>query len=100
MLRDFRSYPTLDLKFEGEIVAFCGENGAGKTNLLEAISFLAPGRGLRGAAIAEVGRRLPGEPQGRPWAVSVLVTGPDGEVRLGAGTDSPAAVRRLVRIDG
>ena len=99
-LTDFRSYEHASLQAAGRSVFLFGPNGAGKTNLLEAISFLAPGRGLRGAAIAEVGRRLPGEPQGRPWAVSVLVTGPDGEVRLGAGTDSPAAVRRLVRIDG
>ncbi len=99
-LTDFRSYERAQLQACGRSVFLFGPNGAGKTNVLEAISLLAPGRGLRGAAIAEVGRRLPGEAQGRPWAVSVLASGPDGEVRLGAGTDAPAAARRLVRIDG
>ncbi|HVY35535.1 MAG TPA: DNA replication/repair protein RecF [Caulobacteraceae bacterium] len=99
-LTDFRSYERAQLEAGGRSVVLFGPNGAGKTNVLEAISFLAPGRGLRGAAIAEVGRRLPGEAHGRPWAVSVLVQTVDGEVRLGSGTDVPGAARRLVRIDG
>jgi DNA replication and repair protein RecF len=99
-LTDLRSYAQAHLQADGRSVFLFGPNGAGKTNLLEAISFLAPGRGLRGAAIAEVGRRLPGEAQGRPWAVSVLAQGPDGEARLGTGTDAPGAARRLVRIEG
>jgi DNA replication and repair protein RecF len=99
-LTDFRSYEHASLEAGGRTVVLFGPNGAGKTNLLEAISLLAPGRGLRGAAIAEVGRRLPGEAQGRPWAVSAQVLGPEGAVRLGAGTDAPAAARRLVRVDG
>jgi len=44
-LTDFRSYESLDIKFDGRPVVFFGPNGAGKTNLLEAISFLSPGRG-------------------------------------------------------
>jgi DNA replication and repair protein RecF len=99
-LTDFRSYPRGDLNAHGRTVYLHGPNGAGKTNLLEAISFLAPGRGLRGAAMAEVGRRLPGEAQGRAWAVSSEVERPDGAVRIGAGVESPGAARRLVRIDG
>ena len=47
MLRDFRSYAALDLVIEGRLVVLCGENGAGKTNLLEALSLLSPGRGLQ-----------------------------------------------------
>jgi DNA replication and repair protein RecF len=99
-LTDFRSYGRADLRPDGRAVYLFGPNGAGKTNLLEAISFLAPGRGLRGAAIAEVGRRDPGQAQGRPWAVSVLAQSADGDVRIGAGTETPGAARRLVRIDG
>jgi DNA replication and repair protein RecF len=76
-----------------------GPNGAGKTNLLEAISFLSPGRGLRGAAAAEVGRRAPGEAQGRPWSVSAVLAGPGGETRVGTGLEAGGA-RRLVRIEG
>ena len=56
MLRDFRSYAALDLAIEGRLVVLCGENGAGKTNLLEALSLFAPGRGLRRAELAECAR--------------------------------------------
>src|SRR5208283_1586235 len=52
MLRDFRSYAALDLMIGDRLVVLCGENGAGKTNLLEALSLLAPGRGLRRAELA------------------------------------------------
>ena len=56
MLNDFRSYPALDLAIRGGLVVLCGENGAGKTNLLEALSLFAPGRGLRRAELAECAR--------------------------------------------
>ncbi|HUO22953.1 MAG TPA: DNA replication/repair protein RecF [Caulobacteraceae bacterium] len=99
-LTDFRSYARADLRPEGRTAYLFGPNGAGKTNLLEALSLLAPGRGLRGAAMAEIGRRMPGEALGRPWAVSVLIAADDGDVRLGTGTEAAGAARRLVRIDG
>ena len=81
MLKDFRSYAALDLTIEGGLVVLCGENGAGKTNLLEALSLLAPGRGLRRAELAECARR-----QGAGgFALSVEIDG-DGERRpLGTG---------------
>ena len=97
-LTDFRSYERAEIALEGGPVVLHGPNGAGKTNLLEAVSFLAPGKGLRGATAADAGRRLPGEPQGRPWAVSTLIETDDGEVRLGTGTEGGA--RRLVRLEG
>src|SRR5690606_30444731 len=65
-----------------------------------AISLLTPGRGLRGAPVAELGRREPGEASGRPWAVAAVLDGPGGEVRLGTGVQGPGASRRVVRIDG
>ncbi len=99
-LSEFRSYAHGALDLSGAPVFLFGPNGAGKTNLLEAISLLAPGRGLRHAAIAEVGRRLAGEAAGRAWAVAAEVEGEDGITRLGAGTESPGAVRRSVRIEG
>jgi len=96
-LNDFRNYRQLRLDCGREPVVLVGPNGAGKTNLLEAISLFSPGRGLRGAAIAELGRRAPGETEGRAWSVSALL---DGEVRLGTGVETPGAARRVVRVDG
>ena len=99
-LTDFRSYERAELRADGQTVFLFGPNGAGKTNLLEAISLLSPGRGLRGASIAEVGRRLPGETGGRAWAVSALIHHGDDQVRLGTGTEQTGAARRLVRLEG
>ena len=100
-LTDFRSYAHARLETGGASVYLFGANGAGKTNLLEAISLLSPGKGLRGSSLAEVGRRLPGEATGRPWAVSALVEAGEHEpVQLGAGVEVGGATRRLVRIDG
>ena len=98
-LTDFRSYTRAELALDGRPVFLFGPNGAGKTNLLEAVSFLAPGKGLRGASAAEVGRRMPGEAQGRPWGISARVSGREGERQVGTGTE-PGAVRRIVRIAG
>lgn len=102
-LTDFRSYDRAALEPGGSSVYLFGPNGAGKTNLLEAISFLAPGRGLRNAAVPELGRRAPGEDRGRAWSVSVRMT-PEDEAdegaRLGTGTEAPGAARRVVRIEG
>jgi DNA replication and repair protein RecF len=99
-LTDFRSYERGELVLDGRAVFLFGPNGAGKTNLLEAISLLSPGRGLRGAAITEVGRRLPGEAQGRAWAVAAELEGDGEPVRLGTGTEGRGAPRRTVRIQG
>ena len=99
-LADFRSYARAELRPGGRSVYLFGQNGAGKTNLLEAVSFLAPGKGLRGASVGEVGRRLPGEVQGRAWAVSAVLDTPEGETRLGAGIETASSARRSVRLDG
>ena len=100
LVTDFRSYERATLDLGGASVFLVGANGAGKTNLLEAISFFSPGRGLRGATLAQVGRRMPGETRGRPWAVSALLAAGDDEVRLGSGVEQADSPRRLVRIDG
>jgi DNA replication and repair protein RecF len=99
-LTDFRSYDHADLAIAGTAYLF-GPNGAGKTNFLEAISYLAPGRGLRNATVSDVGRRESGEKQGRAWAVSAVVEGDTVEdtARIGTGIEHPAAQRRTVRID-
>jgi DNA replication and repair protein RecF len=99
-LTDFRSYERATLSASGRTTYLFGPNGAGKTNLLEAISFLSPGKGLRGAATAEIGRRMPGEAIGRAWSVSALIAGDDGEVQVGTGLEAASASRRTVRIEG
>lgn len=99
-LTDFRSYATAELVLDGRPVWLAGPNGAGKTNLLEAVSFLIPGRGLRGSSLAEVGRRMPGEAVGRAWAVSVTLRADGEETRLGTGVEQAGASRRVVRVEG
>jgi DNA replication and repair protein RecF len=99
-LTDFRSYQHATLETGGSSVFLFGPNGAGKTNLLEAVSLLSPGRGLRGVSIAELGRRSPGEAVGRAWSVSAQVQTGDDEARLGTGVEAPGAARRIVRIEG
>lgn len=98
VVTDFRSYARTEIALDGRPVVLTGENGAGKTNLLEAVSLLAPGRGLRGAAYAEIARQ--GGAGG--WAVAATVETRDGPVRLGTGIEpgAEAARSRAVRIDG
>ena len=106
-LTRFRNYARASLEPDRQAVVLTGENGAGKTNLLEAVSFLTPGRGLRRARLSEIDRIAgsgdrPGDAAGSgPWAVAAAVDGKQGEVRIGTGRDGEAeGDRRLVRIDG
>ena len=99
-LTDFRSYAAATLPIAAGAVVLHGPNGAGKTNLLEALSLFTPGKGLRGATAPEMGRREPGEANGRAWAVAAVLTDGDEETKLGTGVQSPGAARRIVRIDG
>lgn len=103
-LGGFRSYAAATFRFDAPVVLVTGPNGVGKTNLLEAVSLLVPGRGLRGARVPELARRAPGAPADAapvPWAVAGRFEGPDGPVEVGTGTppDGPAD-RRVFRLDG
>src|SRR6187397_1464055 len=100
-LSNFRSYHAAELRVEGAApVVLTGPNGAGKTNLIEAISFLAPGRGLRRATLPEVAFA---EGDGA-WAVAAELEGALGLATLGTGIERPlsddAGVSRKCRIDG
>lgn len=95
-LTDFRNYKTLSLPLGPEHVIFLGENGAGKTNLLEAVSFLSPGRGMRRAAYGEIARH---DAQAG-WAVAADIDGATGPTRIGTGLTGPEDTSRQVRIDG
>ena len=102
VLTDFRNYREARLTLGTEPVVLTGPNGAGKTNLLEALSFLAPGRGLRGAKLTEIDRRSgsEGDFPDSGWAVAAVVATRRGALRLGTGRDAAASERRIVRIDG
>ena len=80
-LSGFRNYAALSLALDGRSLVLAGANGAGKTNLLEAVSFLSPGRGLRGAALDTVARHH-GD---GAWAVAAAVDTGVGRVDLGTG---------------
>ncbi|MHA1568056.1 MAG: AAA family ATPase, partial [Alphaproteobacteria bacterium] len=109
MLSDFRCYSALRLDAADSPVVLTGPTGAGKTNLLEALSFLVPGRGLRGARLSDIGRRPPQvgalDPAERPWAVAARIESPEGSTDIGTGVAAPSDrrggnPRRTVRIDG
>jgi DNA replication and repair protein RecF len=97
MLEEFRSYPSLRLEVDSRPVVLTGPNGAGKTNILEALSFLAPGRGLRRARLDDVARREAGE--GAPWAVAARLDLAAGPLDIGTGREANSE-RRTVRISG
>ncbi|WP_421996015.1 DNA replication/repair protein RecF [Reyranella sp.] len=103
-LTDFRNYRQLRLDCGADPIVLVGANGVGKTNLLEALSFLAPGRGLRRARLDEVCRRARGEAPGAAgWAVAATLDTPDGRLAIGTGLEAGRAegtLRRAVRIDG
>jgi DNA replication and repair protein RecF len=107
----FRNYEMLKLDLDHAPVVLTGANGAGKTNLLEAVSFLAPGRGMRRARLSQVDQlvdrsNLGAQDNAVPtaWAVSAEIDGAFGRTTIGTGRD-PAAMetgsdKRLVRVDG
>ena len=92
VLTDFRNHPALTLAPGPGFVVLTGENGAGKTNVLEAVSLLAPGRGLRRAPLAAMAR------QGGAGGFGVAATVSDVEIATGALPSAPE--RRLVRVQG
>lgn len=104
-LTGFRSYASLRLETGPGCAVLTGPNGAGKTNLLEALSLLAPGRGLRRAKLEEMARRLPGQEPGEAaqagWGIAARLDTAQGELAIGTGLEAGAAsTRRAVRIDG
>jgi len=118
-LSNFRCYETLRLDTKAGLIILTGANGAGKTNLLEALSLLSPGRGLRGARLAEIYRRSDASPQtldmkitnthstdlsvaeaSAKWGVAAEFTTPNGTLSIGVGWAEADGERRTVRVNG
>lgn len=116
-LTDFRSYTHMTIEPEANSVVLTGPNGAGKTNILEALSFLSSGRGLRSCKLSDISRLEKDSGNSnmlrRGWSVAARLETPDGTVTMGTGIttsdgsgvsdcDPDAGIRdrRVVRIDG
>lgn len=97
-LSNYRNYEKLDLRLDARHVCLYGANGAGKTNLLEAVSQLGPGRSLRGAGLGEIKRSDADEMAGG-WIVSAEL-GDDRKLGVALEESSRGAAKRMVRIDG
>jgi DNA replication and repair protein RecF len=95
-LTHFRNYASLSLELDGRPVVLTGANGAGKTNLLEAVSLLTPGRGLRNARLEDL---VPHSASDDTWGIAAAVETPSGSVDIGTGVVA-GDKRRQVRIDG
>lgn len=95
-LSNFRCYGSARLDdVSGGLVVLYGANGAGKTNVLEAISLLSPGRGLRGAKVMEIQSVHSGD----AWAVAGELGTDYGPIKLGTGLDA-ATEKRVIRVNG
>ena len=104
-LDHFRNYSAADLRIGAGQIVVLGDNGAGKTNLLEAISMLAPGRGMRrarGEQLPFVATADPGQGARRAdWAVAARLETPDGAIDIGTGVTSDSTTgNRVMRLEG
>ena len=102
VLTNFRSYASAELALGGAPVVLAGPNGAGKTNILDALSLLTPGRGLRGAKLSEHVRKGPAASADALWAVAASVARGGETMDIGTGLTlaSNGAERRQVRLNG
>ena len=95
LLADFRNHRETLIEGAAQFNLLVGENGAGKTNVLEAISLFAPGRGLRRAPLAD----MPAQDGAGGFAVSAELSAQGGGVRLGTGMDAARPGRRAVHVN-
>lgn len=104
-LTDFRNHAAFALELDARPVCLIGPNGVGKTNILEALTMLAPGRGLRSASLGEIARGGEAGAEGRggrPWSVYAEAVEGGAVRRLGVGAEitPEGALRRVARLDG
>ena len=100
-LHSFRNYAHARMEISAAPVVLTGSNGAGKTSILEAISLLTPGRGLRRAKLSEID--CVNTAAGQTWTITSTVEGIEGITKIGTGRDPQAgddgADKRIVKID-
>jgi DNA replication and repair protein RecF len=101
-LTNFRSYATGEIATGGTPVVLVGPNGAGKTNVLDALSLLSPGRGLRGAKLGEHIRKGPSVQNDALWAVAATIArnGESYEIGTGLALGPSGGERRQLRLNG
>ncbi len=103
-LENFRNYRSLSLELPAQPVVIRGVNGAGKTNILEALSLLAPGRGLRHARLRDMDRATEAQENLRsegPWVVAANVLAYGETSHMGTGRDGDASIeKRITKING
>ncbi len=96
-LHHFRNYASARIEPEKKLIVLSGHNGAGKTNILEALSLLTPGRGLRKAKLNE----LDCITLQQPWAIAAQINGMQGRAQIGTGRAEEEGIdKRLIKIDG
>ncbi|MEK9676857.1 MAG: DNA replication/repair protein RecF [Rhodospirillaceae bacterium] len=104
-LTDFRCYTYARVETDARPVVLTGPNGAGKTNILEALSYLVPGRGLRGVRLSEIGRSEPGADSAVPrgWAVAAKLLAGEDPLDVGTGLEldenDSQRERRVIKVD-
>jgi len=102
-LQNFRNHAATALRLDGRHVCLYGANGAGKTNLLEAISMLGPGKGLRSAGLSEIVRKPPaGQAPPSSWAISADLREGDIDRKLSVALelDAEGRAKRTAKLDG
>jgi len=105
-LTNFRNYKEAEVELEPCTVIITGQNGSGKTNLLEAISLLVPGKGIRGAKLNTIDKKNfedgeDGAFHGLPWSIYAEIATPSGDVSIGTGREANRdSDKRIVKIDG
>lgn len=102
VLNRFRNHPSFDMSFPASHIAIVGKNGAGKTNILEAISLLAPGKGLRSARLSDMeSYDADPTPHTGNWSVFASLNTPAGDVSIGTGkTPEDTSDKRRIKING
>lgn len=98
----FRNYPQLQVDLHSPLIVIIGDNGAGKTNILEGLSLLSPGKGLRSSKLSQMSTLTPGSTPSQNWTVAANLKDDNIDIMLGTGLDhtSTGSEKRRIKING